>query len=165
MLFCGLFSSFVKPTSFDSYFANEWKLPWRFGDYRRTTFAVNPRFDGNRGDGNVTSTLFDPIAAGLDRSYSQKAVHVKGAPKNLMLYITTPESKLESLVWAAEDVSDVSQSPTVFQPYGKGHVGFLGDVNGEDGTTKAILALCGLASNTTVPVVVAETEDLHGGGV
>ena len=63
-----------------------------------------------------------------------------------MLYIPTHHSQIESLVWAPMPVDDLTQSPTVFQTYGKGHVGFLGDVNSEMGTTKAIFALCRLSS-------------------
>lgn len=164
VLFCGTFSSVINRISFDSYFGTEWKLPWRFGEYHRTTFALNPHFHLNCADGTTTST-FDPMTAGLDSAYSQKAVQVKGAPKNARLYTTTSESRLESSVWSAMPMHDETQSPVVFESYGKGRVGFAGDANAETGTTKAILALCGLTSNTTPPVVIAGTSNPNAGGL
>lgn len=80
-----------------------------------------------------------------------------------MVYILTSESVVESRVFAPAALSDKTQSPTVFQCYGKGHVGFLGDVNGEDESIKAVLAMCGLTSSTTPPVVVAGVEDSEAG--
>lgn len=105
------------------------------------------------------------MTAGLDRTYSQKAVQIKGAPTNARLYITTSGSQLDSLVEPGMSMHDESQSPVVFQTYGKGRVGFVGDVNAETGTTKAILAMCGLTSTTTPPVVIAGTSDPEAGGL
>ena len=163
VLFCGTFSSFINSITFDSYFENEWKLPWRFGDYHRTTFTLNPRFDST-GRGQAASSTFHPIEAGLDKSYSQKAPNVKGIPMSIMLYVTISESMLESLVWSATPVNDHTQSPAILQCFGRGHVGYLGDCNSEDGTTKAVLGLCGLTSTTKPPQVVAGIEDPQAGG-
>ena len=164
VLFCGTFSSFINRISFDSYIGTEWKLSWRFGDYHRTTFAVNPHFRLDGVDGSAAAN-FDPMTAGLQSTYSQKAVQVKGAAKNARLYTTTSESQLESLVWAAMPMHNETQSPVVFQSYGKGRVGYAGDVNAEAGTTKAILAMCGLTVTTTPPVGTAGTSDPEAGGL
>ena len=43
-------------------------------------------------------------------------------------------------------------------------MGYAGDVNAESGTTKAVLAMCGLTSTTTPPVVIAGTSDPEAGG-
>ncbi|KAA6409830.1 MAG: hypothetical protein FRX48_06442 [Lasallia pustulata] len=161
VLFCGTFSSFVRPTTFELYFTNEWKLPWRSGSYVRETFKINTHFNTN-GVNRMVSSTFDPATAGLYHEYSQKALHVKGVSKNVCVYINS-ESDLESQV-APEAVSDKNESPTVFQCYGKGHVGFLGDCNGEDGTIEAILAMCGVTSTTRPPIVAAGAEDPEAGG-
>ena len=163
VLFCGTFSSFINNITFDSYFENEWKLSWKFGDYHRTTFTLNPRFDST-GRGQAATSTFLPVDAGLDNSYSQKAPNVKGVSRSIMLYVTTSESMLESLVWSASPVNDPTQSPSILQCFGRGHVGYLGDCNVEHGTTKAILGLCGLTSTTKPPQVVAGTEDPQAGG-
>ena len=114
---------------------------------------MNPEFslDGN----NYNILPSDLQIAGLEKKYSQKAVHIKGAASNTMLYVPTGDSQLESLVFCSEPITNLTESPTVFQSWGKGHVGFFGDVNSEIGTTKAILALCGLTNGTRPPRITA----------
>ena len=163
VLFCGLFSSFIKPTSFDSYFRNEWNLPWRFGAYHRTTLTVNQNFHITSKDSH-TPVKLDPKTASLEKAYSQKAVNVKNVPMNSMLYVTTSASQLESLVFPPQSVDNKSQSPVIFQSYGNGYVGYLGDVNAEVGTTKAILALCCLTDGHQPPTTLARTSDPNTGG-
>ena len=163
VLFCGTFSSFIKRTSFDSYFRNEWKLPWRFGDYHRTTLTINQNFH-IIGKESHTTVNFDPKTASLEKAYSQKAVNVKNASMNSMLYVTTSASQLESRVFPSRSVDNKSQSPVIFQSYGKGYVGYLEDVNSEIGTTKAILALCGLSEDNQPPTTVARISNPNIGG-
>ena len=163
VLFCGTFSSFINHETFDSYFDNEWKLSWKFGSYHRTTFTLNPCFDST-GKGQAATSTFLPIEAGLEQSYSQKAANVKGVSPSIMLYVSTSESMLESRVWSATPVDNPTESPAIFQCFGRGHVGYLGDVNGENGTTKAVLGLCGFTSTTKPPQVEVGTESPDVGG-
>ncbi|MCJ1245451.1 hypothetical protein MMC30_002655 [Trapelia coarctata] len=163
VLFCGTFSSFIRPTDFQMYFKNEWKLPWTTGDYHRTTFSVNPVFKVQNLD-PTSSYRFDISTAELEEEYSQKVLHVRGAPRSAALYITTPESRVESNVFPPTSVHDAVQAPAVFQAYGKGYVGYLGDVNGEEGTSKAILALCGLTPTTSPPTVCRRIPNPKAGG-
>ena len=163
MLFCATFSSFIKPTSFDLYFKNEWKLPWRFGTYYRTSLVVNPNFRIVRDEDNGP-LRFNPSTAALEPQYSQKATHIKHAAQNSLLYVTTTESMSESNAFHSGSVDDSSQSPVVFQAYGKGYVGYLGDVNGEVGTVTAILVLCGLKGSTEPPKCAARSPTLSVGG-
>ena len=163
MLFCGTFSSFIKPTDFELYFKSEWKLPWTTGDYHRTTLSVNPVFKVQAADPSSTYR-FDVSTAELDKEYSQKALHVQGAPRSAALYITTPDSRVESLVFSVSPAHNSVQAPAVFQAYGKGYVGYLGDVNGEEGTSKAILALCGLTPSTSPPTVSRGIANPKAGG-
>ena len=161
VLFCGTFSSFISPTNFNLYFESEWQLPWRFGDYHRTTFTLNPGFSLVGGDNNGSQNNLQTSV--LERAYSQKAVHIQGAARNTMLYIPTEDSQIESLVWAPRPVDHLTQSPTVFQTYGEGHVGFLGDVNSEMGTINAVFALCRLGSGV-VPIRVSAGSSLPNAG-
>ncbi|MCJ1383697.1 hypothetical protein MMC17_006811 [Xylographa soralifera] len=162
VLFCGTFSSMTRPTTFNLYFGSEWQLPWKFGDYHRTTMTLNPAFRVSTAEN--ASFNFDLDAADLESAYSQKAVHVKGALRMSMLYVPTEDSELESLVWQPSPINDLTQSPTVFAACGKGHVGFLGDVNGEIGTTKTILALSGLSKGTKPPSVSSGEASPDAGG-
>lgn len=163
VLFCGTFAAFVEWPSFDLYFANEWKLPWRAGSYTRSTLEVNPHFNSNGGNRMAAST-FDPVAAGLAGGFRQKALLVRGIEKNARVYVPGSGSHLDSRA-GREVAGDMNESPIVFQCYGKGHVGYLGDVNGDNATTKANLAMCGVTSTTRPPQVVAGSEDPRAGGL
>jgi len=125
--------------------------------------TVNPGFAVNAADPS-SSYRFDTSTAELDKEYSQKALYVRGAPRTAALYVTLPESRVESRVFAPTSAHDPHQAAAVFQPYGKGYVGYLGDVNGEEGTSKAILALCGLTESTAPPIVTRGIPTPKAGG-
>ena len=96
VLFCGKFSSFIRPATFELYFANEWKLPWRSGTYVRKTFKINPHFNTN-GVNRMASSTFDPATAGLYHQYSQKAPHVKAFQRTSVCTLTrNPTSNRKS---------------------------------------------------------------------
>ena len=59
--------------------------------------------------------------------YSQKATKLKYVEAGDALYS-----------------ADAKQTAVAFAKYGKGWVGYVGDVNGEEGSDKVILAMCGL---------------------
>ena len=153
VLFSGTFSSCVRPLDFDMYFESEWQLPWRIASCHRTTFALNPEFSLDENDHDMLPTELQ--TTGLESAYSQRAVHVRGAARNTMLYVPTEDSRLESLFFHLGRIHDLTLSPTVFQTWGKGHVGFFGDVTSEIGTTKTILVLCGLTRGTRQPSVIS----------
>lgn len=135
VVFCGLFSSMIRPPDFDRFFRSTWSLPWKFGDYNRTTFILNPS--------RHARLQFNPELAA---SYSMKAVHVKGAKPSDTVYITTPDSVIQSFVFAPESAHKPSQAPVVFTSVGDGFVGYIGDVNAETESTAVILCMCDLKS-------------------
>ena len=96
-LFCGTFSSFIRPATFNLYFESEWQLPWRSGIYDRKTFALNNEFSLDGNDDDILPSYLR--TAGLERAYSQKALHVKGAARNTMLYVPTGDSHIESRIF------------------------------------------------------------------
>lgn len=62
-----LFSGFARPPQLDAFYTRI-DLPWRFGDYHRTTFYRNP----------ASRALFGPqLHTSLKDSYSMKTVHLK----------------------------------------------------------------------------------------
>jgi hypothetical protein len=131
VIFAGTFSSMIRPPDFDKFFGTVWSLPWKFGDYNRTTFMLNP----SRWNELQRNSLLLP-------AYSMKAVHIKGSDFQSAVYITTPNSKIESNVFAATSAHK-AQAPVVFSPYYEGYVGYVGDVNSEKGSTAVVLAMCG----------------------
>ena len=133
VIFCGMFSSFIRPPRMDEMWITDWNLPWKFGDYHRTTFSLNP---------SCTQKLQN--LSGMPKSYNMKAVHIEGATREAAVYVTTEESKLHSNVWAARSVHDTTQAPVLFTSIGSGYVGFMGDVNAETESTAVILGMSGL---------------------
>ena len=114
-----------------------WGLPpsWDLGSYHRTTFGVNP--------GGVPAPL---DKGAFLPEYSIKALHVKGARMEDAVYLPTAESHTQSLVFAPEPITGelARESPALFVRVGEGHLGHVGDVNGEQGSTRVLLEMCGV---------------------
>ncbi|KAK1657058.1 hypothetical protein BDP55DRAFT_708993 [Colletotrichum godetiae] len=106
-------------------------LAWDSGAYHRTTVALNPQVAGS-------------AAAKLPGRYSQKALFLKGVHSTAVMYGPDQTSVTESLVFPSERVGDVTQAAISFAKVGDGKIGYVGDVNVEEGTDAAILAMCGL---------------------
>ncbi len=123
------------PLSAGRSFFGAWGLPWDLGSYHRTTFAVNP--DG------VPVPL---DASALASTFSMKALHVKGAAREHTVYLPTAESHVQSLVFFPQPITGelAQESPVVFARIGEGHLGYVGDVNGEQGSTRVLIEMCGV---------------------
>ena len=120
VVFCGMFSSMIRPLKLNDMWLSDWNLSWKSGDYHRTTFRLNPsRTQKLR---SITS---------MPKRYSMKAVHLDGATSEAMVYVTTTD-------W------NMKQSPVLFTPIRQGYVGYLGDVNAEEDSTAVVLGMCGL---------------------
>ena len=128
----GAFSSYVSPPDLDSFFEKSWGLGWKRGSYHRTTFSRNPSHDLVKKN------------ASLLPSCSMKALHVQGITPQVAVYQPTQDSHVESLVWAPQQISNLSESPIVQTRVGNGTLGYVGDVNYEEGSSKVILAMLGL---------------------
>ncbi|OJD12875.1 hypothetical protein AJ78_06590 [Emergomyces pasteurianus Ep9510] len=131
VILAGHFSSFVRPDDLNEFFHSRWNVPWKFGEYQRTTLRLNPQ-----------ARLANK--AGLPAAYSQKAVFPSNVPLDAALYLPTEDSVTESLVFPPMPVADLKQTPVVFAPVGEGWLGYVGDVNAEVGSTAVVLAMCGL---------------------
>ncbi|KAI0776992.1 hypothetical protein BD413DRAFT_524578 [Trametes elegans] len=119
-----------------SSFFRAWGLDWDAGSYFRTTFALNP------------AGLPPPLSAtALFPSLSMKALHVKNAPRECAVYLPTAQSRLESLVYAPTPISGdmAAESPAVFTRVGEGYLGYVGDVNAEQGSIRLLIEMCGVA--------------------
>ena len=125
-----LFSSFVSGPNFNSMCLNM-DLPWGWGDYHRTDFALNPAFAAVFGDETFKT---------LEKSYSMKAVHLTNVPAAAKLYVATDDSRVQSFVFPPDRV-DTTQTPAVWQQHGQGFIGYVGDVNNESGSQALIMAM------------------------
>lgn len=85
-----LFSSFSRPPQLDAFYTRI-DLPWRVGDYNRTTFYRNPAF----------KPIFIPqLYTSLEDSYSMKAVHLQHITPAARVYVPEASSRTQSMVFA-----------------------------------------------------------------
>ncbi|KAH8163738.1 hypothetical protein CIB48_g4509 [Xylaria polymorpha] len=108
------FSSFVNEGQFNRCFSKV-GLPWKRGGYHRTDVSLRP------------GVVDDRLKQQLLPTYSQKALYVAGVAR--------------SDAWYAGDQDEVA---VAFTKVGNGMLGYVGDVNGEDGSEAVILAMLGL---------------------
>lgn len=124
----GVFSSLIRPDNLNKYFNSKWGLPWKTGSYQRTTLTLNQLAEGLP-SGNLPS------------SYSQKAVFLANVDSKAAWYLPTENSVVESLVFLPEPVTNSSETPVAFMKVGKGWLGYIGDVNGEEDTDAVVLGM------------------------
>ncbi|RPB20403.1 hypothetical protein L211DRAFT_829408 [Terfezia boudieri ATCC MYA-4762] len=117
------FSSLVRFPDFDEYMQTEWDLPWRYGNYSREYFQLNPQ---------GVNLCREP---GLPTSYSMKAGRINFVePASKIYYPYYPEG---------EEHPDSTQAGIAFTRIGDGWLGYIGDVNQEEDTCDVILAMIG----------------------
>lgn len=133
LLLIGLhFPNFTNMDVFDKFFG-DLGLPWKHGDYHRTTFQFN---------GGCT------LPDGMSRmkfpgSYSMKVLHVKGARAHEKIFVPVPQATTQSMVFPPEYV-DQAQAAIVGAKIGEGYLVYDGNVNPEEGQNRVVLTLCGL---------------------
>lgn len=109
------------------------QLPWKYGDYHRSTFFRNPVF---------RDVLGPQLYNSLEESYSMKTLHLKNVSADARVYIPEASSRTQSAVFPAAAV-DLQQCPAAFAKYGRGYIGYIGDVNNEAGSQKLLMAMLG----------------------
>jgi hypothetical protein len=113
----GHFSSFVRPNDIAAFFEKA-DLRWTQGIYQRLNVALHT--------GHNAAGL---SLAALPGQYSQKSQFLRGVQPEAALY-------------TADGI--LSETAIALATVGAGRIGYVGDVNAEDETTKVILAICGL---------------------
>ncbi|MCJ1459079.1 hypothetical protein MMC28_009456 [Mycoblastus sanguinarius] len=124
------FSNHISPPNFARMFRNM-QLPWGFGDYYRADFLLNPTFESIFG-----SQMF----VTLKKSYSMKTVHLQNVPAEARIYLPKDKSYTQSMA-SSPSKTDTTQCPAVLQKHGEGFVGFIGDVNNENGSQALMMAM------------------------
>ncbi len=132
IIFCCLFSNFVRPPDLDRLFRS-FGLSWEFGEYHRTTFYLSQ---------TIKSVLGHQRAIELEREYSMKAVHLKKTSVDSRVYVPLEQSRTQSMVFPPSPV-DQEETPAVFSKHGSGWIGYIGDVNNEQGSRALVMALLG----------------------
>jgi len=131
IILCHFFSSFIRPTEFDRYMQTEWDLPCRFEDYHHMDFYLNQ--DG-------VNLCHEPD---LPSYYSMKAVSLKLVESPSKIYHPQETSTVQSNVFSATHIGDLSQAAVAFTRIGDGWLSYIGNVNDEGETLTLILAMIG----------------------
>lgn len=129
------FSSMIRPDDFDRWMRRAWGLPWLFGQYERTTVVFQ---SGTSGRSSESQHWRD----GLPAAYSSKCVFLKNVAAGDSWYAAPEGAVSESMVFGSVPVR--AQTSVAFAKVGNGWLGFAGDVNDEEGTGLATLAMMGL---------------------
>ncbi|KAF2112836.1 hypothetical protein BDV96DRAFT_144971 [Lophiotrema nucula] len=130
------FSSHIRPPVADALFAL-FDKPWKFGSYTREdtrlrkSSALEKHWKENQSRKPASNNPFyKPPVRDLKQEYSQKAVFLSGVTKGDSVYYPVNESQgAAAAVWAKCE---------------NGRIGYVGDVNGEEGSRNVVLAMCGL---------------------
>jgi len=120
----GDFSSFVKFLDIKPFFAKA-GLPWEVGAYHRVTVVLRQ------------DALGIGLAASLPASYNQKALFLKNVEDAAAWYRPSEDSVDESLL---------GETSVALAKVGEGKLGYVGDVNKEEGSDAAVLAMCGFSA-------------------
>jgi hypothetical protein len=130
LVLMGDFSSTIRPHDLNKLFQGA-GLPWTYAKYQRTTVYRNDTEE------TLSHTCLPP-------SYSQKAVFLADVSGKDAWYLPNDSSQTESLVFHSEPVTDQEQTPIALTNIGKGKLGYVGDVNGEEGSDAVVIDMCGL---------------------
>ena len=141
----------ISPPDFDEFFLSTWGKEWKFGDYHRTTYSVNPQRHPNLRDQHFPD------------DYCAKAVHIKCTPMSDMVYVSTRDSVVHSLVPypASRSAHKPDQAQVVFTSFGNGYLGYVGDVNQEDATTDVVIGLCSWKSHPAAEAILGTRLDVE----
>lgn len=111
-------------------FFSAFGLTWEMGWYGRAVYEV------------VATSELGKKNPELADVYGMKAVHLKGINLDVPVYIRLPDE--DDTDEDSERANDPFDAPAVRARVGKGSVGYIGDVNGEDDTASVVLAMFGL---------------------
>jgi len=131
----GHFPSFVRPNDMKPFFARA-GLSWEAGSYHRMTLALNRA--------SVDAAVGADVAEKLPSSYSQKAVFVRNVAPADTWYKPTEDSVVESVIFYSSSSGIPPETAVALAEVGAGKLGYVGDVNAEEGSNAVILAMCGL---------------------
>lgn len=126
VIYAGLLSSFSTSSTLNAAFEHMWKLPWRTGPYHRKTVELNTAVKG------INIKL-------VSKKYSQKALLLANVELPHAVYLEPAKTRR---VETGPHGRTVYETPAAFAPIGQGFFGYIGDVNGEAGTIKLLLAMC-----------------------
>lgn len=126
----GHFASFVPQLKIKPFFEKA-GLEWEVGSYTKETCVINKE------------AVEHGLAVLLPASYTQQAVFVKNVALE-EAWFATEEGESVVRVRPPKSAETKGEAPIALAQVGEGKLGYVGDVNGEQGSDAVILAMCGL---------------------
>ncbi|KAL7948251.1 triacylglycerol lipase [Trichoderma barbatum] len=127
----GHFPRYVQPENIAPFFSKA-RLGWGAGSRRQTTLLPNENVIGK----NVVRDL--PLV------YTQRALFVSGVATENMWYQTNQYSLALSTGFAPISAHVPGETAVALAEFGRGRLGYVGDIDGEEVFVAVILAMCGL---------------------
>lgn len=133
-----LMSSFSTPSNFNEMMEVIYSLPWRFGSYSREDSSLNE-----------AATTDRICGAPIPKTINVKAVYLQNVADEEKIYARgeriTPRTMTQQLLAQYEERDETGEAAVAFGSVGRGHLGWIGDVNSEEELDTVYLALLGLA--------------------
>ena len=130
VIYAGLVGCFTRPIDLNAAFQHVWGVPWRSSSFYQQAFSLNP-------SAKCIST--DPKH--VSHAYTMRARFVSKVELKDALYLEPLNVRRVELE-TGEQGQPTYETPAAFAPIGYGYFGFVGDVDGEEGTIKLLLAMC-----------------------
>ncbi|KAI2612706.1 uncharacterized protein GGS25DRAFT_518391 [Hypoxylon fragiforme] len=126
------FPLYVRHSKMGSFFSKA-GLSWKFGAFFRTNVTLN------------RNSVSPASVAHLPPEYSQLATYIRDVAPADAWYTTTENSIIEPCPFAPEVPHNVTQISVALACVGNGKLGYVGDVDAEEGSADVALAMCGLS--------------------
>ena len=143
-ILCCLFASLMTPLPFNA-MCTRFGLAWERGDTNRDIFPLSSR---------MTAVLGLERMRKLENTFNVNAVRLKNTHINARIY---KEQSDTSTNVVADEAIDDKQSPAVYQKYGKGRIGYIGNVNNDRGAQTILMMLLGKFLQTGSRNIVQES--------
>lgn len=115
-------------------FFRRFGMLWDRGPFYRSAFALNP------------NGIPEPLSEdALSPSYTMRAQLITDVPPDAAVYVTTSvPPQTYPLPPIERNDGRMKECPAAFAPLARGHIGYVGDVNGEQESTRLLLEMCGV---------------------
>ncbi|RPD52546.1 hypothetical protein L226DRAFT_617797 [Lentinus tigrinus ALCF2SS1-7] len=128
VIYAGLVGCFTRPVDLDAAFQHAWGVPWRSSRFYQHTFTLNPTVRSISTNPQHTLPAYSMRARSISKVELADALYLE--PFSVRRVETGLQGQL------------TYETPAAFAPVGHGFVGFVGDIGGEEGTIKLLMAMC-----------------------
>ncbi|RXW20254.1 hypothetical protein EST38_g5590 [Candolleomyces aberdarensis] len=130
LVVAGLFPSMLNQPG-SKWFFSAFGQTWTTGSYKRDVYEL------------TMSTELAKKNPSLPEMYSMKSLNLKNIDLDVLVYLVSPDDE-DDYDSEADDEDDILDAPIVRARVGRGALGYIGDVVGEQETNSVLLAMLGL---------------------